>query len=208
MGGAIFDQGTLALRWVTLNGNEALGGNSNATSAGLGGGGIGQDVPAGENGGGFGGPAPGAVGGSGGSGSTGSTTASGGGGGGGFNAGDDGGDGTAATGTLSGTTLGLVRLGMTRGQARHVYTRSSTRGFTARYAVGGIRAGATLAAADQRLPHGYLFRVGLNYWYLAPTAGATAVLKVRHNLVEEIGIADERLTRTHNADRELMTSFD
>jgi hypothetical protein len=158
----------------------------------------------------------------------------------------------AATGTVAGTTLGLVRLGMTRKQARHVYTRSSTRGYiykdffcltphgvrvgyaspkllntlpasdrkdlagrvvwastdNARYAVGGIRAGATLTAAKQQLPHGYLFRVGLNYWYLAPTRGATAVLKVRHDLVEEIGIADERLTRSHHADRELMTSFD
>jgi hypothetical protein len=158
----------------------------------------------------------------------------------------------AATGTVSGTALGLVRLGMTRGQARHVYTHSSTRGDSykdffcltphgvrvgyaspkllktlptgerknlagkvvwastdnARYAVGGIRTGATLNAAKQQLPHGYLFRVGLNYWYLAPTRGATAVLKVRHNLVEEIGIADQRLTRTHHADRELTTSFD
>jgi hypothetical protein len=34
----------------------------------------------------------------------------------------------AATGKLSGTTLGLVRLGMTRAQARRSYTRSSNRG--------------------------------------------------------------------------------
>jgi hypothetical protein len=35
----------------------------------------------------------------------------------------------AATGKLSGTTLGLLRLGMTRAQARHAYRKSSTRGF-------------------------------------------------------------------------------
>ena len=34
----------------------------------------------------------------------------------------------AANGKLSGTTLGLVRLGMTRAQARHSYTKSSNRG--------------------------------------------------------------------------------
>jgi 6-phosphogluconolactonase (cycloisomerase 2 family) len=34
----------------------------------------------------------------------------------------------SATGTLAGITLGLVRLGMTRVQARHAYTRSSNRG--------------------------------------------------------------------------------
>ena len=34
----------------------------------------------------------------------------------------------AATGRLSGVTLGLVRLGMTRAQARHAYSKSSNRG--------------------------------------------------------------------------------
>ena len=34
----------------------------------------------------------------------------------------------AATGTLAGVTLGLVRLGMSRSQARHAYTKSSNRG--------------------------------------------------------------------------------
>jgi hypothetical protein len=34
----------------------------------------------------------------------------------------------AATGTLSGSKLGLVKLGMTRTQARHAYTKSSNRG--------------------------------------------------------------------------------
>jgi hypothetical protein len=114
----------------------------------------------------------------------------------------------AATGKLSGTTLGLVKLGMTVAQARHAYTRSSDRGNAykdffcltpfgvrvgyaspkllhslssseqrklkgrlvwistdnARYAVHGIRARSTLQAAEKALPHGYYFRVGLNYW--------------------------------------------
>ncbi len=158
----------------------------------------------------------------------------------------------AATGSVSGSTLGLIRLGMTRKQVTHEYTHSTTRGFeykdffcltpfgvrvgfasptlldglpkrergryagrvvwastdNARYAVNGIRAGATLAAAEQALKQGYLFRVGLNYWYLAPISGATAVLKVRHDEVQEIGIADKQLTGSHKADRHLMTSFD
>jgi hypothetical protein len=158
----------------------------------------------------------------------------------------------AATGTLSGTRVGLAKLGMTRKQARHAYSHSSDRGFkdkdffcltpfgervgyastrllrtlphhdrrklagrvvwistdNARYAIHGIRAGATLGAAQTALPHGDYFRVGKNFWYLAPAGKATAVLKVRHNLVEEIGIADKRLTRSHHDDRTLMTSFD
>jgi len=158
----------------------------------------------------------------------------------------------AGTGSLSGSTLGLIRLGMTRDQVRHEYTHSSTRGSkykdffcltpfgvrvgyaspkllgelpkrergkyagrviwastdNARYAVAGIRAGATLTAAEKALPHGYLFRVGLNDWYIAPVRGASAVLKVRQGIVEEVGIAVKQLTGSHKADRELMTSFD
>ncbi len=86
MGGAIFDQGTVALQRVTLTGNTAQGGFANggpmgSPPAGDGGGGIGQDAAASGAGGGFGGPAPGAHGGPGGSGDPRSGT---GGGGGGF----------------------------------------------------------------------------------------------------------------------------
>jgi hypothetical protein len=76
------------------------------------------------------------------------------------------------------------------------------------YAVKGVRAGATLSAAERSLPHGYLFRVGQNNWYLARAGSATGVLKVRNNLVQEVGIADRSLTGSHKADRHLMTSFD
>jgi hypothetical protein len=76
------------------------------------------------------------------------------------------------------------------------------------YAVNGIRAGATLAAAKKALPHGYYFRVGANYWYLAPAKGATAVLKLRNQIVEEVGIGDKQLTGSHKSDRRFMTSFD
>ncbi|WP_165227349.1 Ig-like domain repeat protein [Aquisphaera insulae] len=79
-GGAIFNMGTVALNGVTITNSLAFGGSSGYTS-GSGGGGIGSDND-GDNGGGFGGPAPGAVGGSGWSG-MGET-----GGGGGFNASD------------------------------------------------------------------------------------------------------------------------
>jgi hypothetical protein len=78
----------------------------------------------------------------------------------------------------------------------------------ARYSVAGIRAGATLTAAEKALRHGYLFRVGLNYWYVTPVRGASAVLKVRHGIVQEVGIAVEQLAGSHQADRELMNSFD
>jgi hypothetical protein len=71
MGGAIFNQGTVALQRVTLSGNIAQGGFANGglvktPTAGEGGGGIGQSALASGQGGGFGGPAPGEHGGAGG----------------------------------------------------------------------------------------------------------------------------------------------
>jgi hypothetical protein len=143
-----------------------------------------------------------------------------------------------ATGKLRGRTLGLARLGMTRRQARHAYTRSSTRGFKYKdffcltphgvrvgyaspallktlrarerrrfkgrvvwistsnsfYDIHGVRPGATISAARRHLKLSGPFRVGLNRWYLAPHGASTAVLKVRHGVVEEIGIGENALT--------------
>ncbi len=75
------------------------------------------------------------------------------------------------------------------------------------YAVGGIRPGALLTIADTTLPHGNLFRVGLNTWYLAPDGPVTAIFKARGGVVEEVGIADKAITRTHGAERSFLTSF-
>jgi hypothetical protein len=156
-----------------------------------------------------------------------------------------------ATGKLSGDTLGLARLGMTRAQARRAYTHSSNRGRRYEdffclvpigvrvgyaspkllrgvprrgrkalmgrvvwastsdiyYTVGGVRPRATLRAARRSMPLGKPFHVGLNYWYLAPNGRSTAVLKVRHGVVEEIGVGDRQLTRSRKADRRFLRSF-
>ena len=156
-----------------------------------------------------------------------------------------------ATGRLSGTTLGRVRLGFTRARARRAYTHSSDRGrryedffcltptgvrvgyasakllgllprhergrFRGRvvwastssrfYSLRGIRPGASLAAARKVLRVGAPFHVGLNRWYFAPDGASTALLKVRHGIVQEIGIADKALTRRRGAKRAFVTSF-
>jgi Pro-kumamolisin, activation domain/Putative Ig domain len=146
----------------------------------------------------------------------------------------------AATGKLSGTKLGLIKLGMTRKQTQHAYRRSSTRGSryqeffcltpigiragfgqrsslrghviwistaSAFYAIDGVRPGATVAAAGARLRLGAPFTIGANRWYLAPAGSVTAVLKVRGGVVQEIGIANKRLTKTRAAQRAFLTSF-
>ena len=75
------------------------------------------------------------------------------------------------------------------------------------YAIDGVRRGATVTAAGRRLKLGASFHVGLNYWYLAPDGVVTAILKVRHGIVQEIGIADKRFTSDRTADRGFLTSF-
>jgi hypothetical protein len=156
-----------------------------------------------------------------------------------------------ATGKLSGTTLGLVKLGITIAQAKHAYAHSSTRGSayedffcltpigvrvgfaspkllaslpaarrraykgrvvwastaSTHYAIDGIRPGATLASAGKRLALGKVFAIGSNDWYLASAGAATAVLKARDGIVQEIGIGDRSLTQTRAAQRTFLTSF-
>jgi hypothetical protein len=157
----------------------------------------------------------------------------------------------SATGKLSGQTLGLVKLGMNKAQARKAFTHSSNRGqkyedffcltpigvrvgyaspallgtvarskraeFSGRviwastssafYAINAVRPGATVATAGKRLKLIAPFRIGANDWYLGANGASTAILKVRGGIVEEIGIADKRLTGSRTADRTFLTSF-
>jgi hypothetical protein len=49
--------------------------------------------------------------------------------------------------------------------------------------------------------------VGLNTWYLAPGTDSRGVLKVRHGVIEEVGIANRRLTASRVAARRFLKSF-
>jgi isoquinoline 1-oxidoreductase subunit alpha len=155
----------------------------------------------------------------------------------------------AATGHLRGDTLGLVRLGMTRAQARRAYAASTNRrhdhqdyfcltpagvrvGYpspallrtlpagerkrferrvvwasTANpfYDLHSVRPGQTLAHARKHLKLEGPFH---NDWYLAPnSASSTAMLKIRHDIVKEIAIAEKTLTHTHQARGALLRSL-
>ena len=156
-----------------------------------------------------------------------------------------------ATGSMTGTTIGQITLGMTRSRARYLYRQHSNRGkqyqdffcltpigvrvgyaspilldslakheratYQGRvvwastsnpyYSLDGIRAGESIATASRVLDIEPPFHIGLNYWYLARKASYTAVLKVRGNVVQELGIADNALTTTRPAQNVLMHSF-
>lgn len=75
------------------------------------------------------------------------------------------------------------------------------------YALRGARPGAPVAGVARRLRLGRPFLVGRNRWYLAPNGPSRGVLKVRHGVVEEIGIANRRLTGTRAAARRFFTGF-
>jgi hypothetical protein len=75
------------------------------------------------------------------------------------------------------------------------------------YALRGVTPGATVAAASRRVRLGKPFHIGANSWYLVSNRSATGVLKVRHGIIEEIGIAERQLTRSRRADRAFLRSF-
>jgi hypothetical protein len=75
------------------------------------------------------------------------------------------------------------------------------------YSLRGVRPGASLAAARRVLHLSNPLKVGLNSWYLAPDGNVRAVLKVRHGIVEEIGIAEKSLTANRRIALRFLESF-
>jgi kumamolisin len=72
------------------------------------------------------------------------------------------------------------------------------------YSLRGLMPGTTLADARRKLHLSPGIHAGRNWWYFAPGAGATGVLKVRDNIVKEIGIAIAWLTATPAEQRALL----
>jgi uncharacterized repeat protein (TIGR01451 family) len=75
------------------------------------------------------------------------------------------------------------------------------------YVLRGVRPGETQYAATKALRFGRAMHVGLNYWYMVPNGSATAVLKVHGGIVQEIGIADGKLTKSDKARVTFINSF-
>jgi ABC-2 type transport system ATP-binding protein len=75
------------------------------------------------------------------------------------------------------------------------------------YALRGVRPGTRLALVARRLRVGRAYHVGLNYWFLAPGGNSVGLLKVRHGVVEEVGIVQGRLTRSRGAAFRFLNSF-
>jgi hypothetical protein len=65
-----------------------------------------------------------------------------------------------------------------------------------------------LGRLRRRRPGGNLFTVGADDRCIAAHDSINAVLKVRHGIVQEIGIADSALNGSRSAQRVFITSFD
>jgi hypothetical protein len=121
-------------------------------------------------------------------------------------------------GQLSGSSLGPVALGMTRGRVNSVgclkhdriqvkYQRSKVvLALTANrhYALKGARAGTKLARVKGKLRPGRGVKIGRNTWYLVPAGRSRGVLEVRHGVIEKIGIASKPPTASRGAARKLL----
>jgi hypothetical protein len=75
------------------------------------------------------------------------------------------------------------------------------------YALRGVRPGAKLRKVARKLHVGRRFRVGKNYWYLTPNGSSHGLIKVRHGVIEEIGIAAKALTGNARIDRKFLRTF-
>jgi len=75
------------------------------------------------------------------------------------------------------------------------------------YALDGITPGVPVAAARGKLKLGRPFHIGLNYWYIASASKANGVLKVRHGIIQEVGLANRELTHGRDAQKRFLTSF-
>jgi hypothetical protein len=75
------------------------------------------------------------------------------------------------------------------------------------YKLDGITPGLTIASVRKRVKIGKAIVIGLNDWYVAPGTGSNDVFKVRHGVVQEIGIATKAQTATPAAQERFLAGF-
>jgi hypothetical protein len=113
---------------------------------------------------------------------------------------------------------GGIRVGYPSARLLHSLSRRARRRVARRailaltanrhYALHGVRPGARLASVRRRLRVGTGYRIGLNTWYIVPGKSANGLLKVRHGVIEELGLIDKRLTGNRRGARHVLGSFD
>jgi dienelactone hydrolase len=75
------------------------------------------------------------------------------------------------------------------------------------YTLHGVSVGTRLTSVARQLHTSTGYRIGLNEWYLLPNGPSNGVLKVRHGIIQEVGIANQHLTSTPRNARRFLASF-
>lgn len=75
------------------------------------------------------------------------------------------------------------------------------------YALDGARPGMRLAPAARRLHLGKPIHIGRYLWYFVPGRLSVGVIKARAGLIQEVGVANQRLARGRSARLRLLRSF-
>jgi 6-phosphogluconolactonase (cycloisomerase 2 family) len=75
------------------------------------------------------------------------------------------------------------------------------------YTLNGVRPGARLATAAHQLKLAPAIRWGVNDWYVVPGATSNGLLKVRHGVIQEVGIVNKQLTNGRAAQLRLLRNF-
>jgi 6-phosphogluconolactonase len=75
------------------------------------------------------------------------------------------------------------------------------------YTLDGVHPGTRLSTVARKLGIGKAIHTGLNHWYVLPRANGNGVLKVRHGIIQEVGIANHQLTNTRSAQVRLLRNF-
>lgn len=75
------------------------------------------------------------------------------------------------------------------------------------YAFRKAKPGMRISAELKRLKLGKPFHIGANEWYVASASPGNAVFKVRHGVIQEVGLLNKRLTRTRSEQSRFLRSF-
>jgi YVTN family beta-propeller protein len=75
------------------------------------------------------------------------------------------------------------------------------------YTLRGVREGMRLTVAARRLKLGNAIHWGPNDWYVIQGRSSNGVLKVRHGIVSEVGVANRQLTNNHATQLRLLRNF-
>ena len=115
---------------------------------------------------------------------------------------------TGQNGIRVGYASSTLLRSLSRSQRRRISGRAvliltSSRHFALR----GVRPDTRLGTVARRLHVGRPYVIGLNRWYLVADGSARGVMKVRHGVIQEVGIADRWLTTSRAQARRFLSSF-